>query len=79
MLHVTRAGDQPEEEVKTHLTNLLHSRFEVRPNAILFHTGEQLRVLQKVGVALKEQKVVDNRPKPAPPNSPTATTSPLKP
>ena len=76
VLHVTRAGDQPEEEVKTHLTNLLHSRFEVRPNAILFHTGEQLRVLQKVGVALKEQKVVDNRPKPT---ATPPTVSPLKP
>ena len=61
-LHVTRASDQSEEVLTTALSNMLHSQFEVRPNRILFHTPEKMRELQKVGVALKEQKVVDNRP-----------------
>ena len=61
-LHVTRTSDQSEEVLTTALSNMLHSQFEVRPNRILFHPPEKMRELQKVGVALKEQKVVDNRP-----------------
>jgi phenylacetate-coenzyme A ligase PaaK-like adenylate-forming protein len=43
--------------------DLLKSDFELAPNAIEFHSVEHLRELQKVGVALKEQKVADHRPK----------------
>lgn len=78
-LHVTRAGDQTEEALLTHLSNMLHSQFEVRPNKIHFHTPEQMRGLQKVGVALKEQKVVDHRPKsPSDAAKPAAGTNPPK-
>lgn len=62
-LHVTKTSDQTDETLQTQISNLLHSQFEVRPNRILFQTPEKMRELQKVGVALKEQKVVDNRPK----------------
>jgi phenylacetate-coenzyme A ligase PaaK-like adenylate-forming protein len=62
-LHVTRASDLPEETLLSSISNMLHSQFEVRPNKILFQTPEKMRELQKVGVALKEQKVIDNRPK----------------
>jgi phenylacetate-CoA ligase len=62
-LHVTCAPGVGREELAAQLGNLLHSHFEFRPNKILFHSPEEMRVLQKVGVALKEQKVVDNRPK----------------
>lgn len=63
-LHVTRAPEAPEEEpLRLAISNMLHSHFEIRPNKILFHTPDKMRELQKVGVALKEQKVVDNRPK----------------
>ncbi|MBA3850639.1 MAG: hypothetical protein C0502_11705 [Opitutus sp.] len=61
-LHVTRADDTPEETLRTQLSNMLHSHFEVRPNKIIIQTAEKMRELQKVGVALKEQKVLDNRP-----------------
>lgn len=76
-LHVTRSGDLAEDVLRTQLSNLLHSHFEVRPNRIEFHSAEKLRELQKVGVALKEQKLVDNRPKPnvAPHRPPPATCS----
>lgn len=75
-LHVTRTGDQTEEALAEHLRNLLHSQFEVRPNAIIFDTPGKLRELQKVGVALKEQKVQDNRPKAgaAPQRAPAPST-----
>lgn len=82
-LHVTRVGDQSEETLLTHLSNMLHSHFEVRPNKIVFQTPEKMRELQKVGVALKEQKLVDNRPKPTaaphqPPPAPKCITETTK-
>lgn len=36
---------------------------EISPNFVEFHTAEELRALQGVGVELKERKVIDNRPK----------------
>ena len=36
---------------------------EIHPNRIEFHDAEAMRRLQGVGVLLKEQKVVDHRPK----------------
>jgi phenylacetate-CoA ligase len=62
-LHVTKVSDVSDETLHAQISNMLHSQFEVRPNKILFETPEKMRELQKVGVALKEQKVVDNRPK----------------
>ncbi|MDP1581762.1 MAG: AMP-binding protein [Candidatus Didemnitutus sp.] len=61
-LHVTQVGDVSEKNLEMALINMLHSQFEVRPNTISFESPEKMRELQKVGVALKEQKVVDNRP-----------------
>lgn len=76
-LHVTKTGDQSKEAFATQLSNMLHSRFEMRPNKINFHTQEQMCTLQKVGVALKEQRVVDNRPKaPATPGGATPPAAP---
>ncbi|HEY0946839.1 MAG TPA: AMP-binding protein [Opitutaceae bacterium] len=65
ILHVSRTADTPEAQLAEHVRELLHAHFEIRPNQILFHSAEELRRLQKVGVALKEQKVVDNRIKAA--------------
>lgn len=83
VLHVTKACDLPDETLQTQISNMLHSHFEVRPNRIVFQTAEKMRELQKVGVALKEQKVVDNRPKsnaaphrPPPARAPTPTAQP---
>lgn len=84
-LHVTRVSDESEEVLHTRISNMLHSHFEVRPNRILFHSAEKMRELQQVGVALKEQKVVDNRPKSTaephkpPPSAPAANGSSAKP
>ena len=79
-LHVTKTGDLSNEALTTQLSNMLHSRFEMRPNKINFHTQEQMCTLQKVGVALKEQRVVDNRPKvPATPGGATPSAGPTPP
>ncbi len=60
-LHVARTGEGSETDLEYALREKLHALFELTPNKILFHSSAELRVLQKVGVALKEQKVVDHR------------------
>ncbi len=62
-VHVTATTEADEEHLHHSVRELLHAHFEISPNKILTHTAEAMRTLQKVGVALKEQKVVDNRPK----------------
>jgi phenylacetate-coenzyme A ligase PaaK-like adenylate-forming protein len=62
ILHLARDSDANEAEVKGRVSELFKASFELTPNAIEFHTMEELRKLQKVGVAIKEQKVADNRP-----------------
>lgn len=67
VLHVSRAGNSTEAALTSQIGGLLQAHFEIRPNRIVFHTEEEIRDLQKVGVALKEQKVVDHRPAAVPP------------
>jgi len=51
----------------TNLEATIKHRFqqtvELMPNAIELHTWEEMRQLQGVGTELKEQKVIDHRPK----------------
>jgi phenylacetate-CoA ligase len=63
VLHVTRMDGVEESRLEQSLRDLLQANFELRPNRIQFHTANQIRALHQVGVALKEQKVIDNRPK----------------
>ncbi|MES2695934.1 MAG: AMP-binding protein [Verrucomicrobiota bacterium] len=63
VLHVSRMEGVNEEILERQLCDLLQAEFELRPNRIKFHTPDEMRVLHGVGVALKEQKVVDNRGK----------------
>lgn len=62
ILHLARNGTGADPALEHQVRETLHARFEVTPNRIVFHSPEELRELQKVGVALKEQKVADNRP-----------------
>ncbi len=62
VLHVSHTGDSTEAALTGTITSLLQAHFEIRPNKIVFHSEEEIRDLQKVGVVLKEQKLVDNRP-----------------
>ncbi|MFA6960841.1 MAG: AMP-binding protein [Opitutaceae bacterium] len=62
-VHVTATGSGAPSDLDHTVRELLHARFELTPNQIVVHTDAEMRTLQKVGVALKEQKVVDNRPK----------------
>ena len=68
ILHVSLASAASPE----HLVRVVEERFlqisELRPNAIRLHTEQGMRKLHGVGTALKEERIVDNRPasKPAP-------------
>jgi phenylacetate-coenzyme A ligase PaaK-like adenylate-forming protein len=63
VLHVVPRDGATEPALERALRDLLQGDFELRPNQILFHTPDELQQLHQVGVALKEQKVVDHRPK----------------
>jgi phenylacetate-coenzyme A ligase PaaK-like adenylate-forming protein len=50
-------------ELDEEIRERFKDQVEITPNAIQFHTWDEMRKLQGVGTELKEQKVVDNRPK----------------
>ena len=64
ILHVHRTNDVDEARIARELNNRFMERTEIRPNRIVFHNAEELRDMQGVGKQLKEQKIIDNRPKP---------------
>lgn len=63
ILHVARINDVEEARIVRELNNRFVERTEIRPNKIVFHNAEELRDMQGVGKQLKEQKIIDNRPK----------------
>jgi phenylacetate-coenzyme A ligase PaaK-like adenylate-forming protein len=63
ILHVNKLGDVAEDKLARELSNRFLERTEIRPNRIVFHDIAEIRRLLGVGVQLKEQKLVDNRPK----------------
>ena len=81
ILHVSRNGDSTEAGLTSMITSQMQAHFELRPNQIMFHSEEDIRRLQKVGVVLKEQKVVDNRTvaRVSPTSPPVAAASPPPP
>lgn len=62
ILHVHKINEVNEEKLCRELNNRFVERTEIRPNQIVFHDAEELRRLQGVGIQLKEQKIIDNRP-----------------
>jgi len=70
-LHVHKLNNVDEEKLRRELNNRFVERTEIHPNYIVFHDADELRRLQGVGTEMKEQKIVDHRPKPkasAPPS-----------
>ncbi|MGV3754739.1 MAG: hypothetical protein ACO1QS_05110, partial [Verrucomicrobiota bacterium] len=63
ILHVHALNEAPEAVMVRTLNNRFAARTEFRPNRIEFHDAATMRELQGVGTQLKEQKVVDHRPK----------------
>jgi phenylacetate-CoA ligase len=63
ILHVHKLNDVNEEKLRRELNNRFVERTEIHPNRIVFHDAEELRRMQGVGRELKEQKIIDRRPK----------------
>jgi phenylacetate-coenzyme A ligase PaaK-like adenylate-forming protein len=66
VVHVAPAKRVDEKKMMGKIEERFVSAAEIRPNRIEFHDAETLRDKQGVGRALKEEKVVDNRPKAKP-------------
>jgi hypothetical protein len=86
ILHVRKNPDVSDEKVTRELNSRCLERIEIRPNRIVFHDADEMTELLGIGRLLKEQKVVDNRPKgaavgttksvsTAPPNSAVSTVT----
>jgi hypothetical protein len=60
-IHIATESGASEETVEAAVKGKLQAGFEIRPNRVQFHTADELRTLQEVGVALKERKVIDHR------------------
>ena len=63
ILHVHKVNDVNEEKLRRELNNRFVERTEITPNRIVFHDAEEMRRMQGVGRELKEQKIIDRRPK----------------
>ncbi len=63
ILHVQKTNGVGDEQLKRELRERCYRHLEIHPNRIEFHSGEEMRHLQGVGTLLKEQKLVDHRPK----------------
>lgn len=63
ILHVQKINGADETQLSRELRERCQTHLELHPNRILFHDAEEIRRLQGVGLLLKEQKLVDHRPK----------------
>jgi len=63
ILHVEKLNGADEDRLTTDLNERCSARVEIHPNRVVFHSAEESRKMQGVGVALKEQKLVDHQPK----------------
>jgi phenylacetate-coenzyme A ligase PaaK-like adenylate-forming protein len=63
VLHVQKTDSTDNKQLTRELYERFHSRTEVHPNRIIYHDADEIRRLQGVGVELKEQKIVDHRPR----------------
>jgi phenylacetate-coenzyme A ligase PaaK-like adenylate-forming protein len=63
ILHVQKANGESDEAVRAILDQRFVAETETHPNRIVLHDAEDLRRMQGVGALLKEQRVVDHRPR----------------
>ncbi|MGH7939759.1 MAG: phenylacetate--CoA ligase family protein, partial [Limisphaerales bacterium] len=63
ILHVETVDGADETRLARDLSERCFKTADVHPNRILFHNAEKMRELQGVGTQIKEQKLVDHRPK----------------
>jgi hypothetical protein len=63
ILHVNSLNGAKRDELERMLDRRLAEETEIHANRVVFHTVEEMRELQGVGTQLKEQRVVDHRPR----------------
>lgn len=63
VLHVSKTDGTASQQLEHELRERFYNEIEVHPNQIIFHDAAEMRSLQGVGVVMKEQKVVDHRPR----------------
>jgi len=63
VLHVSKRDSTADPQLTRELQERFYNHTEIHPNQIIFHDAEEMRRLQGVGVVMKEQKVVDHRPR----------------
>ena len=63
ILHVQSLDGEDEGRIARELSERCFKTADVHPNKILFHDAEEMRELQGLGTQIKEQKLVDHRPK----------------
>jgi len=63
ILHVEKIDGGDERQLSRDLSERCYQIADVHPNKILFHDNQKMRELQGVGTQIKEQKLVDHRPK----------------
>jgi phenylacetate-coenzyme A ligase PaaK-like adenylate-forming protein len=73
VLHVEKMNGIDDSRLRDELDRKVASAVEVHPNKIVFESAEDMRRLQGVNLQLKEQRIVDHRPKPQ--NGHTAHTN----
>ena len=62
ILHVNKSGRASRDQVERDLAERVVERTEIRPNRIVFHNADELKHMLGIGVQLKEQRIIDNRP-----------------
>ncbi len=63
ILHVQKTNGADENQLRRDLGDRCYRFTDIHPNRILFHEAEEMQRLQGVGALIKEQKLVDHRPK----------------
>jgi phenylacetate-coenzyme A ligase PaaK-like adenylate-forming protein len=63
ILHISSLNGAKRDDLTRVLNHRLAEETEIHANRIVFHTAQEMRELQGVGTQLKEQRVVDHRPK----------------
>jgi phenylacetate-coenzyme A ligase PaaK-like adenylate-forming protein len=63
ILHVNQTNGADENRLRRELSERCYNYTDIHPNRIVFHDAEEIKRLQGVGTLLKEQKLVDHRPK----------------
>lgn len=78
VVHVAPGDGADRERLSDAIRKRFRSLTEISPNRIEFHDAETLRDLQGVGEKLKEEKVVDHRPKAEKSTLPSQALSPAQ-